>query len=158
MRATPAAIWIAHDPGCTQITGNPASYKLLRMVENSNASPLAPETEQAPRPFQEYRDGQPVPPHELPLQVAIAQDAEIQGTELTLRFTDDAERHIYGNASPLREADGTVYGAIAVFIDITERKQAEKGSRTPTSARTTSWPCSPTSCGTPWPPSAPPST
>jgi PAS domain S-box-containing protein len=126
LRATPAAIWIAHDTECRQITGNPASYRLLRMPENSNASASASPSEAPLRSFQEFRGNVPVPPHELPVQMAASQGIEVQGAELTLRFNDGDERHIYGNASPLRGPDGAVYGAISAFIDITERKRAEE--------------------------------
>ena len=63
------------------------------------------------------------------MQLAASQGVECQGTELTLRFEDGRERQIYGNATPLRDEDGTIYGAISAFIDITELKQAEESIR-----------------------------
>jgi signal transduction histidine kinase/PAS domain-containing protein len=125
MRATPAAIWIAHDPQCHRITGNPRSYALLRMPENFNASATPAHRDHDFRRHQEYRDGLPVPGHELPVQVAAAQGVEVHGAELSLVFDDGTVRHILGNAVPLLNADGTPRGAIAAFIDITERKLAE---------------------------------
>ncbi len=65
----------------------------------------------------------------MTMQLAASQGVESQGTELTFRFNDGSERHIYGNATPLRQPDGTVYGAISAFIDITELKKAEEALR-----------------------------
>jgi PAS domain S-box-containing protein len=126
MSAAPAALWIAHDPECRHITGNPASYRLLRMAEGTDPFGTSPEEGPTQRPFREFRDGVPVPGGELPLQVAAALGVEVRGTDLALMFDDGDVRHIYGNAAPLREADGTVRGAIAAFIDITELKQADE--------------------------------
>jgi PAS domain S-box-containing protein len=129
LRATPAAIWIAQDPECRRITGNPASYKLLELPEKANISATADAENPAQRNFREFRNGTPIPPHDLPMQRAASRGIESQGTELTLRFEDGRERHIYGNATPLRDADGTVYGAISAFIDITRLKETEEALR-----------------------------
>ncbi len=129
LRATPAAIWIAKDPECRRITGNPASYKLLGLPEKTNVSASSTEVEREYRSFQEFRDGVLIPPDQLPMQLAAAHGIESLGTELSLRFKDGSERHIYGNATPLRTPDGNVYGAISAFIDITKLKQAEESAR-----------------------------
>ena len=129
LKATPAAIWITKDRDCRHITGNPASYKLLGLAEKANVSATPPPGEPSRRSFQEFRAGVPIAPHELPMQVAATQGVEIEGTEMTLRFDDGSVRHIYGNAAPLRYPDGTVYGAISAFVDITTLKHAEESVR-----------------------------
>ncbi len=123
LRAAPTPIWISHDRQCGEVTGNPASYQLLSMPEESNvsASPPAP----IARTFREYRDGVPVPSAELPLQRAAALGIDVQDAELTLVFNDNHVRHIYGNATPLRDRDGVVRGAVGAFMDITELKKIE---------------------------------
>ena len=129
LRAAPAAIFISKDQECRQMTGNPAAYKLLRMDPESNVSASSDFEAFAKRACQEYRDGRPIPPQELPMQMAAAHGIESQGTELTLRFDDGTERIIYGNATPLREPGGKVYGAISAFIDITQLREAEAAVR-----------------------------
>jgi PAS domain S-box-containing protein len=124
LRATPTAIWIAHDPQCRNISGNPAACRLLRMPEGSNAS--ATPDQPIRRDYREYRNGVPVPGPELPMQVAASQGVEVQGAELTLVFSDGTARHIFGNAVPLFSPDGSVRGSIAAFMDVTELKQAEE--------------------------------
>jgi PAS domain S-box-containing protein len=125
LRTTPVAIWISHDPQCRHITGNPASYRLLNLPPGAEASATASADEVARRPFREFRNGRPVPPHELPMQLAAATGEEVHKTELTLVFRDGGVRHIYGHAAPLRNPDGSVRGAVAALVDITELREAQ---------------------------------
>ncbi|HLL78804.1 MAG TPA: PAS domain S-box protein, partial [Ktedonobacteraceae bacterium] len=124
METIPAAIWIAHDPDCRRITGNRASYELLRMPRQSNVSKSAPE-EEFPTAYRTLMDGREIEPHEHPMQRAAAEGREIRGAEETIAFDDGTQREIYGNASPLFDAEGKVRGVVAAFVDITERKRAE---------------------------------
>jgi PAS domain S-box-containing protein len=126
LRATPAAIFIAHDRYCHMITGNPASYRILGMEERENVSASAPERMPETRGFREFRDGVPLQPDELPLQVAVASGRDVESAELTLAFEDGRVRTIYGNAAPLFGPDGRSRGAIAAFVDITALKQAQQ--------------------------------
>lgn len=128
MEATPAAILIAEDRDCTRITGNRESYVVLEMADG-NASASGPEEEVRRRKFREYRDGKPLPPDELPMQRAARTGEPVRGADLSLVFDDGHVRHIHGNAAPLHDTNGEVRGAVAAFIDITERKEAEEALR-----------------------------
>jgi PAS domain S-box-containing protein len=123
LRATPTPIWISHDPDCRQVTGNPASYRLLHTSEGENvsATPSQPLT----RTFREYQNDVPLAGNELPLQQAAASGRDIIGSELTIVFDDNGEiRHLYGNASPVLDTSGKVRGAVAAFMDITDLKRS----------------------------------
>ena len=62
--------------------------------------------------------------HELPLQRA-ARGFAVQDFEETIVFADGTTRHLLGNAVPLRDEHNRLRGAIAAYIDITERRRAE---------------------------------
>ena len=124
LRVTPTPIWISHDQECTHVTGNPASYRLVGMKEDSNVS--ATSVEPIQRSFIEHRNGVPLSTDELPLQMSAAKGVEINDAEITLVFPDGRERHIYGNTAPIRDSDGSIRGAVGAFVDITQMKNAEQ--------------------------------
>lgn len=127
MEAAPATIWISRDTECLSMTGNQATYELLGLPAGSNVSETAACGERLTS-FRAFRDGVEIPPNELPVQMA-AKGKEIQGEELELIFEDGKSVFIFGNATPLHDPAGDVYGAIGAFIDITERKKAEEQLR-----------------------------
>jgi PAS domain S-box-containing protein len=126
MASAPAAIWIAHDPQCDQITGNSAACAMLRILPESN---MAKTAEDVPRQFQVFRDNRSLRDDDLPLQVATRTGRPTERQELEFRFSDGTSVWAYGNAQPLFDERGAVRGGIASFIDITSRRQAEKRLR-----------------------------
>jgi PAS domain S-box-containing protein len=128
LRATPTPIWIAHDPQCHRITGNPASFELLGLPEEANVSATSPDHDPDDRGFREYRGDEPIPVDELPVQRA-ARGEQVSGAEVKIVFHDGRVRHIYGNAVPLRNPDGSVRGSVAAFADVTALKEAEEALR-----------------------------
>ena len=123
MDAVPALIWITRDTECLSMTGNGAVYEFLGMPIGANVSKTAPE---AARPvhFKALRDGMEIPLDELPMQQA-AKGEGIQNYELEYLFDNGTSKITLGNTTPLYDATGHVYGAIAAFVDITERKRME---------------------------------
>ncbi|MGH9576326.1 MAG: diguanylate cyclase domain-containing protein, partial [Terriglobales bacterium] len=126
--AVPAAVWIAHDAECKMITGNRTSYDLLRLPQGSNISFTGPE-ETWPAHFRVFRNGRALEPHELPVQMAAFRGIEVRDFEEDLVFDDGSIKHLIGNAAPLRDTSGKVYGAVAAFIDITARRNMEEQMR-----------------------------
>ena len=124
MEAVPAVIWIARDPDCRVISGNPASYVFLRLSRENNPSLSAPEDER-PRNFEVLVDGRVLAPGELPVQRAACSE-EVRNFEHETRFDDGTSRYLFGNATPLRDAEGNPCGAVAAFVDITDHKKAEE--------------------------------
>ncbi len=127
MEAVPALVFITHDPQSSYMTGNRATYDLLRVPLEGNVSKSAPKGEQ-PATFRAMRDGQEIPADQLPVQQA-AQGHEVRDYELDLVFADGTTRTIFGNATPLKGPDGGINGAVGVLIDITRRKEAEEALR-----------------------------
>ncbi|WP_190703661.1 PAS domain S-box protein [Nostoc sp. FACHB-152] len=127
METVPAAVWIAHDPQCHQMTVNRSAYKLMRLQPGSIMT-ATPASGEYPFPFKIQKNGQEVALKELPMQQAGLTGQETEG-EFEFVFSEDDVQIIYGKAAPLRDHTGTIRGAIGAFIDITERKQTEEALR-----------------------------
>ncbi|MEF3698735.1 ATP-binding protein [Desulfolutivibrio sp.] len=125
MESIPAIVWISRDPQCRTITGNRAAHEFLGMAPEKNLS-MTPGDAPAPKHFQVYAQGVPVPAMELPMQRAARDGVPIRGVELEMRFDNGHKRCLFGNASPLRNEAGVVTGVIGAFVDITDRKDLER--------------------------------
>lgn len=126
--SVPAAVCIANDPECKSITGNRMAYDLLRLPQGSNLAPAQDDGGQA-APFRIFRNGRALEAHELPVQMATFRGIEVRDIEQDVVFDDGSIRHLIGNAAPLRDASGKVYGAVGAFIDITARRNMEEQIR-----------------------------
>ncbi len=123
--AVPAGIWIARDPSYRAVQANRLATAWMRIPEGANSSKSAPSLLR----FEIFdKDGLPVPNEQLPLRRAAGGE-EVTDYEFEWRFSDGERRFLYGNATPLRDPDGNIAGAVAAFIDITERKRAEAALR-----------------------------
>jgi diguanylate cyclase (GGDEF)-like protein/PAS domain S-box-containing protein len=126
--AVPAAVFIANDPECKSITGNRMAYDLLRLAQGSNLTVTDVEGEK-PASFRMFRNGRALEAHELPVQMAAFRGVEVRDFEQDVVFGDGSIRHLIGNAVPLRDSGGKVYGAVGAFIDITARRNMEEQIR-----------------------------
>ena len=128
LAAIPAAVLIAKDASCTEMTGNPAAYTLLQRPSGTNLSKLAP-ADQAPSNFEIFQNGRRLTPAELPIRKAVAGKCAISGVELELRFVDGQSKFLLLNALPLFDDAGEVRGGVSAFIDITALKRTEEALR-----------------------------
>ncbi len=119
MDQAPAAVWITRDAEARTIIGNQASYHVLRMAPGSNVSKTLEGV-----PYRALRNGYELPLQDLPMQRATRGEHSI-GQEIDLVFADGQSRTIFGNAAPLRNFLGEIYGAVGVFLDITQLKSAQ---------------------------------
>ncbi|GEJ58408.1 hybrid sensor histidine kinase/response regulator [Anaeromyxobacter diazotrophicus] len=126
--AVPAAVFITRDREARSMEGNGFCLELLRLPPGRNLSASAPGGER-PRGFRAMRGGQDLPPEQLPVQIAAATGSEVRQCEYDLVFSDGEVRHMLGNATPLREPDGRLRGAVGAFLDITELKRSEQALR-----------------------------
>jgi signal transduction histidine kinase len=128
MDAMPVAMFMSRDRECRHAFGNQNAYQLLHEPPGSNLSKSAPAGER-PAGFRVRKDGKEIPPHEMPLQKAAATGQAVYDVELELAYPDARRANIIGNAVPLRDAEGSPNGAVAIFVDITERKKTEERLR-----------------------------
>lgn len=126
LTAVPAAIWVARDPACREVTGNLFASQLLRVPDPGiNVSKTADDTA-AVAHFQVFDPaGQEISDDDLPVQRA-ARGEVVRDFEERLLFSDGAEITLFGGATPLYSGSGAVRGSVAVFLDITARKAAEE--------------------------------
>ncbi|MDI3284384.1 PAS domain S-box protein [Polyangium sp. 15x6] len=124
MDATPAAIWIAHDPQCHVITGSRTAYEMMRVpLTQANITKTGAEGDTVPH-IRIFRDGKELGPGELPIQRA-ARGEPARDWEEEIVFDDGDRITIFGSAVPLRGPNGELRGSIGAFVDITAFKKAE---------------------------------
>jgi two-component system sensor histidine kinase UhpB len=124
LEAVPAMVLIAHDAECRRITGNRAAKELLRLDSGEQASLTAPDGER-PKHFKVLVNGRELADSELPVQRA-ARGFAATDFEESILFSDGTVRHLLGNAVPLRDDSNRLRGAVAAYVDITERRPAER--------------------------------
>lgn len=127
MEIVPAAVWIADDPQCHQVTTNLAAYTLTRRTPDLIMT-ATPATGEYPFQFKIQKSGQDIPPNELPMQLAgrIGQSIE---ADFEIVFDDREVRFITGRTVPLLNDAGNVQEVLGVFWDVTNRKQVESALR-----------------------------
>ncbi len=77
-----------------------------------------------------YPDGRPYEPRDLPLTGSALEGRTFTKVEILLKRPDGGSRYLLVNTDPLRDREDHVVGAVAVFEDVTELKQAEQALRT----------------------------
>jgi signal transduction histidine kinase/PAS domain-containing protein len=106
---------------------NPAAHAIL----GADASPTflegAPQ-ERMVRLQMRDRQGQPLPEGQSPI-ARLLRGEVLQGTEvveLLITTLDRRERYLTVSGAPIRDAVGQITGAIALFRDVTERRQRDR--------------------------------
>lgn len=129
LTAVPAAIWVAHDAECKEVTGNAFASQILRVPDpQTNMSKTAQDTS-AVAHFRIFDiDGNELTAKDLPVQRA-ARGEVVTDFEERLLFKDGSDVWLFGAATPLVSPDGKVRGAVAAFVDITARKSGEERER-----------------------------
>ncbi len=117
MEVAPVAVLVSRELDCHQITGNRAANLLCELDEPANLS-SSPDGDKLPG-WRFVRDGVPIPPQELPIQIACTTGKEVRDWEAEMIMSSGARKFIWGGASPLRDAAGQVRGAVGAFEDIT---------------------------------------
>jgi PAS domain S-box-containing protein len=126
--ATPAMIWIAHDRECQSISGNRITYEFSRVPEETDLSKSGPTPERLAH-YRVFKDGVELTPQGMPIQQVAASGQGLNDYAMEFVFDDGTVRSLLGNVTPVLDSKGNPNGAIAAFVDITERKRAEEELR-----------------------------
>ena len=126
MNALPVGVSFSDDATCEHITGNPAVLAQFGVGQADNLSASATDAEAPGRQVRFFRDGELITDAELPLQRAVAENAEILPMELEVRLPGGRTWYAVASGAPIRDAQGRVTGGVAVTMDITARRLAEK--------------------------------
>ena len=76
-----------------------------------------------------HPDGSPMPHSESPMAEALRTGVKLRNRELVVGRPDGARVPVLVNVVPLRDAEGSVIGAVSCLQDITDRKRAEERLR-----------------------------
>ncbi|MHB9131247.1 MAG: PAS domain S-box protein [Armatimonadota bacterium] len=113
----PTGVVIANAQGEVTLA-NPAAHALL-------GGQVTPSVYQASEHYTvSHLDGTPFPTYDYPIVRALQHGETSHGVLMLIRY-EQTERIIAVGASPIRDADGSITGAIATFDDVTARRQAE---------------------------------
>lgn len=125
LNAVPAPIVVAHDRECQRITCNPAARRILGLRDIRNIAPTLSDLKGNTDAWQTFERDEIAAAVLLPLQVAAKTGQATPPAELEVRDSSGATRFLYGGAAALFDDRGGVCGAIASFVDTTERHQNE---------------------------------
>jgi signal transduction histidine kinase/CheY-like chemotaxis protein len=125
LEVIPAAVWIAKDPECHEVIGNPSAAALFGVPIDQNMS-QTPGDGQEPICIRHFRGGRELSPSELPMQQAAASGRPQRNEEIDIELPNGKRLTIVGGAVPLVDEAGNVRGVVGTFSDITDRKQIEE--------------------------------
>jgi PAS domain S-box-containing protein len=76
-----------------------------------------------------YRtDGTPLPHDQCPMAIALKEGRQVRGAEAVAERPDGTRVPFIPFPTPLRDASGTIIGAVNLLVDISDRKAAERRS------------------------------
>jgi signal transduction histidine kinase len=117
-------IAVTDDPACSEVRFNAAFAAMLGIAPRRSLRP----DDGIPRPFVLLRDGVPVSREQLPLQRAV-QTGESTDDEFEIVLEDGRRTLVNVHAAPFLDDGGRVRGGVAMAIDVTERRRAEREQR-----------------------------
>jgi PAS domain S-box-containing protein len=119
----PIGIAVATDPESKHIWGNPEFMRMVGTGAEQNLSKTGAEQDQLS--FKIFRNGSELAAEELPMQRAAREGIDVLDEELEIEREDGTVIHELCRATPLRDERGNVRGCIGIFLNISDRKQAD---------------------------------
>jgi PAS domain S-box-containing protein len=69
-------------------------------------------------------------PFEWPLARTVMTKERVRGEEIRIRRGDGSDGHVRMSSAPVQDADGNVVAAVAIVVDVSEQRSAERALRT----------------------------
>jgi PAS domain S-box-containing protein len=125
--AVPAAVLVAHDVHCSRVTGNAEAVRIFGggRADSAGGGLSMVRTEG----IRLIREGRELLLNAFPLHAAASSGREIRDFKCTLVNEGEPDRLLVATAVPLPNQKGEPRGAVAAFIDITERNADESRLR-----------------------------
>ena len=120
LRTAPVAVAVCNAE-CSYLRLNPAGAALLNVPVDQHVRP-----EDIRGMWQAYREGKLLEVADHPIFRAAKGGEETRGEELEMVLAGGRRLVCLNYARPIRDADGTVHGAVSVFVDITVQKELQR--------------------------------
>ncbi|MBX3622767.1 MAG: response regulator [Rhizobacter sp.] len=124
LQALPVGVAFTETRDARHVHGNARLLEQFGAGPRDNVSASAPGAEEPGRKIVYQHDGKPVEAGELPLQKAAREGRPVGPVELHVRLPSGGEFFTEVSAAPIRNAAHEVVGAVAVTMDVTERRRA----------------------------------
>lgn len=129
MNALPVGVTFSLDPKCKHIEANPYMKEKMEMGPNTHITATNKETLIIGHKYHHIANGKRLKPEELTLQRAIAENRLVGPIEAEIKLPSGKRWLAEAYGAPIHDQQGKVIGAVAVNLDLTERKKAEKAGR-----------------------------
>ncbi len=129
MNALPVGVTFSLDPACEQIEVNPYMNRKMEMAPGTHIIATAKETRIFNHTYRHFKDGREMRPKELSMQRAIAENRLVGPLEAEVELPSGKRWLVEAYGAPIRDRQGKVIGAVAVNVDLTERKKAEEAEK-----------------------------
>ena len=124
----PIAIGLAEDVECRRVFPNRPFADMLGVAVGQNISQDPAAADRVPLLIA-HPDGTPIPVDELVLQRAARTGQPVRDFEVDITRPDGARVSLVQYAAPLFDDDGRPRGAIAAFLDVTEKRRVADEQR-----------------------------
>ncbi len=125
MDAVPAAVFMTRDAHTTTIEANQAGQALLNLSSGDCIVDQVFDDQQT-KNFKVFSGGQELRRGEFPLEKVAATGEQLSNVEEDLVFEDGSKISLFGNIVPLKNSVNEPRGALAVFLDISNRVKMER--------------------------------